>query len=119
MKKVILMAVLALISSIAWGNFSCPDGTNASCLKEGDLICPNATKCIAEDTICIDRQICGSVNNFVCESDYEEMRDSYKRVVYEHNEMASENEDLRVMRLETKNCVINAAGLKEAISCVR
>ncbi|NOR20999.1 MAG: hypothetical protein GQ538_13035 [Xanthomonadales bacterium] len=119
MKEAILIASLALISSLAWGEFSCPDEAIESCLQQGDLICPKATRCVAEDTICIDKQTCGSGNNFVCESDYNKMLGDYKNVVDEHNELASENEDLRVMRLERKNCVINAASLKAAISCVR
>ncbi len=119
MKKVILMLALTLVSTATWGEFSCPDGTNAVCLNDGDLICPNSTKCVDEDAICIDKHTCGGSRNFVCESDYDEMRNDYKRVVHEHNELASENEDLRVMRLERKNCVINASTLAVAIRCVR
>jgi hypothetical protein len=119
MKNVIVMVALVMVSPFIRGDFSCPDGTHASCLKEGDLICPSSTKCVAEDAICVDKQICGGSSNFVCESDYDEMRDDYKRVVEEYNELASENEDLRNVRLERKNCVINAASLKDAIRCVR
>lgn len=119
MKKVILMLALTLVSTVTLAEFSCPDGTNAACMNDGDLICPNSTKCVDEDAICIDKHTCGGSSNFVCESDYDEMLNDYKKAVREHNQLASENEDLRVMRLDRKNCVINASTLAVAIECVR
>lgn len=119
MKFVFVMLALLLVSAVIRAGFSCPDGATASCLEEGDLICPNSTKCVVEGAICVDKHSCDGSDNFVCESDYDEMRGDYKKVVQQHNELASENEDLRKVRLERKNCVINAASLKDAISCVR
>jgi len=119
MKFVFVMLALLLVSPVIRADFSCPDGTTASCLEEGDLICPNSTKCVAENAICVDKHICGGNDNFICESDYDEMQGNYKKAVQEHNVLAAENEDLRRVRLERKNCVINAASLKDAIRCVR
>jgi len=39
----------------------------------------------------------------------------YKQAMRQYDELASENVALREMRLEIKNCVINASALKDAI----
>ena len=43
----------------------------------------------------------------------------YEKTVNQYNQLTSENVALRNQRLEQKNCVINAASVKDAIRCVR
>ena len=119
MKNGILVIVLLLASTAAWSEFSCPDGTHASCLEDGDKVCPVSTKCVDIDIDCYDKSSCDSDTGFICESDYAEVMNDYKTAVIQHNELAAENEVLREQRLEQKNCVINAGTLKIAIRCVR
>jgi len=119
MKKVILIVALALVSACAWGDFSCPDGTNAACLDGGDKVCPASTKCVDDDVVCFDKNTCESGSGLICESDYDEVLNDYKMTVEKHNKLASENVALREQRLEHKNCVINASSVEDAKRCVR
>ena len=119
MRKVILIIALALISMNVWSDFSCPDGANAVCLDNGDTVCSASAKCVDNDVICIDKHDCDPGIGYICESEYDEMLSDYKKTVAQHNELASENVDLRVLRLEQKNCVLNASTLEVAQSCVR
>ena len=119
MKKVTLIVALALVSIGALGEFSCPYGTNAACLDDGDKVCPGSTKCVDVDVVCFDKNTCDSGTSFVCESEYDEVLNDYKKTVKQHNQLASENVGLREQRLEQKNCVINASTLEDAKRCVR
>ena len=119
MQKLIWMLALMLTSASAWAGLSCPPGTDAACLDNGDKVCPLSTKCVSEDVICLDKNSCGPEDSFMCRSDHELVLKDYESAVNEQNKLAAENVDLRVERLERKNCVINAATLEDAISCVR
>ena len=119
MQKVMLIAVLALFSTCAWGDFSCPNGTDAACIDSGDKVCPSSTKCVDNGATCFDEYPCDLSGGFVCESKYDEVLDNNKKVVRQHNQLASENTGLRETRLEQKNCVINASTLEDAKRCVR
>jgi len=119
MQKLILIFVLALVSSGSWGDFSCPDGTNAACLDNGDQVCPGSAKCVNNDDVCFDKHTCPSGGSFICESEYDDILNNYKKVVSQHNDLISENVDLRERRLEQKNCVLNASTLENAHRCVQ
>ena len=103
----------------ARGGFLCPHGTDAACLETGDKVCPGSTRCVDDHATCIDEYPCGSGEGFVCASEYDDILNKLNQVVREHDELAAENVALRERRLEQKNCVINAATLKDAIRCVR
>ena len=118
-KQLALIAVLALVSTGAWGDFSCPTGTEVACLESGDKVCPSSTKCVDEGATCFDAYPCDLNGSFVCESEYDDVMNDYKQAVIEHNQLASENTGLRETRLEQKNCVINASTLEDAKRCVR
>lgn len=119
MKKLILIVELALISTAVWSDFSCPDGSNAACLDDGDKVCPSSTKCVDDGATCFDEYPCELSEGFVCETKYDNVLDDCKQAVSQHNELALENVGLRERRLEQKNCVLNASTLEEAKSCVR
>ncbi len=119
MQKLIFIFALAFFSTGTWGDFSCPDGTNAACLDSGDTVCPGSAKCVGDDVVCFDKHTCDPGIDFICESEYDEIMNKYKKTVSQYNQLASENVDLRERRLEQKNCVINASTLKDAIRCVR
>ena len=119
MRKLVLIAALVLVSTGVWGDFSCPNGAEAACLDSGDKVCPGSTKCVDEGATCFDEYPCDLSGGFVCESEYDDVLDDYKEAVRQHNQLVSENTDLRVRRLEQKNCVINAFTLNDAKRCVR
>lgn len=101
------------------GGFLCPDGTDAACLETGDKLCPGSTRCVSDRATCFDEYPCDLSEGFVCASEYDDILNKLKQVAREHDELASENVALRARRLEQRNCVINAATLKDAIRCVR
>jgi hypothetical protein len=119
MKAVIFLFALSLLSSSASGDYSCPDGTNAACLGNGDTVCPASAKCVGNEAVCLDGRACDSARGYICGSEYDELMKDYEKVVSQYNQLTSENVGLREIRLEQRNCVINAATLKDAIKCVR
>ena len=119
MKTVIFLVALSLLSSSVLAEFSCLDGTNAACLDLGDTVCPASAKCVENEAVCLDQNDCDSARGYICGSEYDEVLKDYEKVVSQYNQLTSENVDLRNIRLEQRNCVINAGTLKDAISCVR
>lgn len=119
MNKLTLIFTLALVSTSACSDFSCPNGSNAACLDDGDTVCPASTKCVDDDVVCFDKHSCDSGSGLICESEYDKILNDYKVTVEKHNNLASVNVALREQRLEHKNCVINASTLEEAKMCVR
>jgi hypothetical protein len=119
MKTVIFLFALSLASSSTLAGFSCLDGTKAACLDQGDAICPAPAKCVDNEAVCLDGNDCDSARGYICGSEYDEVLKNYEKVVSQYNQLTSENVDLRNTRLEQRNCVINAATLKDAIRCVR
>jgi len=118
MHKLILISAFALVSTASWSDFSCPEGTNAACLDNGDKVCPVSAKCVSADVVCLDRQSCAPGVGFICESEYDEILNDYKKVIDQHQQLQSENVGLRERRLEQKNCVKNASTLAGARKCV-
>jgi hypothetical protein len=119
MKILVILMVLSLASLGARADFSCPAGTNAACLEEGDSVCPVSAKCVGYDAVCLQADSCDSARGFICGSEYDALVTNHENVVAQYNQLISENVDLRETRLQQKNCVINAQSLKEAIRCVR
>ncbi len=119
MKAIMFLLLFSLLSASARGDFSCPDATRAACLEEGDTVCPASAKCVAEDAVCLDGQGCESERGYICGSQYDAIMSDYEKTVNQYNQLTSENVALRNQRLEQKNCVINAASVKDAIRCVR
>lgn len=119
MKSFLFFIGLSLVSAGAWGGFSCLDGTSAACLDDGDTVCPSSAKCVDDEVVCLDGQTCDSARGFICGSEYDDILKNYEKTVSQYNQLLSENVELREMRLQQKNCVINAATLKDAIKCVR
>jgi len=119
MKAVIFLFALSLLSSSVYCDFSCPDGTQASCLDSGDTVCPVSAKCVNDEAVCLDESLCDSARGYICGSEYDVVLKDYEKVVSQYNQLTSENVDLRNERLEKRNCVINSATLKDAIKCVR
>jgi hypothetical protein len=119
MKAVIFLFALSLLSSSALGDYSCPDGTSAACLDNEDIVCPASAKCVPNEAVCLDEHACDSARGYICGSEYDEVMKDYEKVVSQYNQLTSENVGLREIRLEQRNCVINAATLKDAIKCVR
>jgi hypothetical protein len=113
------VSTITIMSKDNAGDFTCPTGTKAACLDTGDKVCPGSTKCIDEGATCFDEYPCDLSEGFVCATEYDGVMNGYKQAVKQHDELASENVTLREMRLEIKNCVINASALKVAIRCVR
>jgi len=119
MKVPTFLTVLLLVTVAARADFSCPEGTNEACLDADDTVCPVTAKCVEKDALCLDASICDSPRGYICGSMYDQVLADYEKAVGQYNQLTSENVELRAERLERKNCVINAATLKEAIKCVR
>ena len=114
-----LMAVLLSIPGLSSAEFSCPDGTTASCLADGDKICAKGTQCMDETATCLDHFPCGIGESFVCGPEYDAALDAHRETARKHDQLAAENVDLREQRLNLKNCVLNAKRLADAKKCVR
>ena len=119
MKALIFLLVLSLVSVGIHADFTCPPGTNAACLVEEDTVCPVSAKCVADDAVCLEGQGCDSASGYICGSEYDAVMSDYEKTVSQYNQLTSENVDLRNQQLVQKNCVTNAASLKDAIRCVR
>ena len=119
MKTLVFFLILSLAPMGAWADFICPDGTKEACLGDGDSVCPITGKCVDDAAVCLDPESCKSPRGFICGSEYDAVLADYEKVVGQYNQLISENVKLREVRLEQKNCVINAQSLKEAIRCVR
>ena len=119
MKNLVPTTALTLVSTGLWADFTCLDGTQAACLDRTDTVCPAASKCVDEKATCFDEYPCGSGGGFVCETKYDDLLNNCKGTVDKYNKLASENEELRIERLDRKNCVANASTLQVAKRCVR
>lgn len=108
-----------LIISSKRGDFSCPTGTEAACLDSGDKVCPGSTRCVDEHAACFDNYPCDLNGGFVCRAEYDAAMSRCEQAVRQYDELAAENVSLREQRLTRKNCVLNAANLKDARRCAR
>ncbi|MGA9575729.1 MAG: hypothetical protein WBS20_17445 [Lysobacterales bacterium] len=119
MKRIFITVALVLLSSLAWSDTSCPDGASPVCLDDGDKVCPASGRCVDSSATCFDVFPCDAGEGFVCESRYDAMMNDYQEAALEHDALAAQNVDLREQRLQQKNCVLNAATLADAQTCVR
>jgi len=119
MKRIALIVLLTLVSTATWGDLSCPGGTSAVCMENGDSICPATAKCVSNDVICLDRNSCAAGGSFICDTSYDKLMGEYKEAARQYDELVSENVSLREQRLAQKNCVLNASILDEAQRCFR
>jgi len=119
MRKIILTITLALTSTGAWCDFTCPQGTDAACLYSGDNVCPASARCVDSGAVCFEEYICEADDGYVCESMYDELADQNQGLVNEFNTLASKHNDLLNHKSENERCVISAATLDEAKQCVQ
>jgi len=113
------LCAMTLMSPGAPGDYSCPEGSNMVCVDAADTVCPASARCVSNEAICLDEKACNSARGYICGSDYDDVLLEHEQIVHKYNQLTSENVELRDERLERRNCVINAATLKEAIGCVR
>lgn len=119
MKTLTVLFLLSLVSTVARAGYTCPDGTDMACLDDGDTVCPITAKCVDKAAVCLEEPRCDSDRGYICGSEYDAVLSDHQDTVDQYNRLRSENINLREDRLEKRNCVINAATLKDAISCVR
>lgn len=119
MKPLALIAALIMVSSGSWSDFSCPTGSKLACLNVGDTVCPVSAKCVDDAATCFEEFPCDRGEEFVCGSQYDKASEDCRIAVEQHGQLASENTELRVKRLEQKNCVLNASTMEVAKACVR
>jgi hypothetical protein len=119
MKSLAVFVALIMVSSGSWSEFSCPTGSDLACLNVDDTVCPLSAKCVDDGATCFDEYPCEPGESFVCESQYDKAMVECNMAVKQHAQLASENTELRVKRLEQKNCVLNASTLEVAKACVR
>lgn len=119
MKPRLFVFLLSLVSTVVQAGYTCPDGTTMACMDKGDSICPMTAKCVDKAAVCLEEPRCDSDRGYICGSEYDAALKDHQNTVDQYNELLSENVSLREDRLEKRSCVINAATLKDAISCVR
>lgn len=119
MKILMFLFLLGLVSTVTQAGYTCPDGTNMACLDAGDTVCPMTAKCVDKAAVCLEEPRCDSDRGYICGSEYDAVLRDHQDTVDQYNRLLSENVNLREDRLEKRSCVINAATLKDAISCVR
>lgn len=115
----ILSVLILSAPGLSRAEFSCPEGTEASCLADGDKICGKGTQCMDETATCLDHFPCGVGEPFVCGPEYDAALDAHRQTAQKYDQLAAENVDLREQRLNRKNCVLNAKRLADAKKCVR
>jgi hypothetical protein len=118
MKHSIMTIILILTSTGAWCDFTCPSGTDAACLDDGDKVCPTSARCIDNNAVCFDEYICEAGDGYVCESRYDEMANQNQALASEFNTLASKHNMLLNHKSENERCVISADTLEEAKQCV-
>ena len=119
MKALAILFLVCMVTAGARAGFTCLDGTNMACLDDGDTVCPVTAKCVDKAAVCLDESRCDSDRGYICGSEYDAVLSDHQKTVDQYNQLLSENVSLREDRLGKRNCVINAATLKDAISCVR
>jgi hypothetical protein len=119
MQRFVVLCALALVSVSAWSEPSCPEGTQAVCIENQDKICPGLSRCVDNSATCFDNYPCGVGSGFVCEAEYDKLLEDSQNAISEYDKLIAENVELRTKRLEQKNCILNAASLELAKSCVR
>lgn len=111
--------ILALASSGAWGDFICPQETNAVCLNDGDNVCPASARCVDRKAVCFEEYTCEAGEAYVCESNYDETANQNQLLVNQFNTLASKHNMLLNHKSENERCVISAATLEAAKQCVQ
>jgi len=132
--RVLALAIAASIfgigSVLAQQSFSCPFGTQASCLDYGDKVCSSYSKCVSQDSVCFDSYTCG-YEGFICKSKYDDLVDEYddllrknRRLVSEYNSLLAEYQEniddynrLLGEHSALASCISFADTLDEAQSC--
>ena len=66
-------------------SFSCPIGTNPSCLDYGTKLCSSSGKCVDSSAKCFSSMTC--LGGFVCQSDYDECTNKYNSLVNDYNDL--------------------------------
>ena len=56
------------------GDFTCPEGTNASCLDMDDKVCPGSARCVDDGATCFDEYPCDLSDGFICAFEFESVK---------------------------------------------
>lgn len=120
------------IKAHAYGNnFSCPFGTQGSCLNHGDKVCSSFSKCVDNNAICFDNYTCG-YGGFVCKSQLDDIVSEYDTllrkckkiaedhdsIVIEYNNLLYPYEKIKSEYEDLESCVYYAYTLEEAKECI-
>ena len=79
--------------AVAQQSFSCPYGTNASCLDYGDKVCSSSAKCISQDSVCFDSYTC-NYQGFICKSKYDDVVDEHDDLLRKNRSLVSDYNEL-------------------------
>ena len=121
---VLLLFVGTSTNVLAFGNsFTCPLGTQASCLDYNDKICSSMSKCVDSNAVCFDSYTCDYAG-FICKSEYNDLVSDYNDVLRKYKNISSEYNDLVDNYNEVqynienfKDCIFNSTTLEEAKNC--
>ena len=140
MRNLGIFSAAVTIAAIAWWSvsgtalaqqsFSCPYGTQASCLDYGDKVCSSYSKCVSQDATCFDSYTCG-YKGFICKSKYDDVVDEYNDLlrenqrliskynllVDEHRENVNDYNALLSKHSDLESCVSYADSIEAAKRC--
>lgn len=122
--------IIGIRPVIAQQSFSCPHGTQASCLDYNDKVCAFLSKCVSQDAVCFDSYTC-DYKGFICKSKYDQIVNDYNNLLLENKRLVSSYNSLRVEHQENvddynsllrkhtnaKSCITYANTLEEAKNC--
>ena len=97
-------------------SFTCPFGTNSSCLEYGDKVCSSRGKCVDRYAKCFSSTTC--IGGFVCQSDLEECGDKYNSLVNKYNNLIYKNEALLNKNNNIIDCILSAIDISSAKNCI-
>lgn len=118
MKQLFSIMLLAAMTTAVYGDFTCPQGTEAACLDDAEQVCPADAKCVNHAAVCFDGYICDSGEAYVCESRYDEVAAKNVALVTKYNDITAKYNDLLGVKSINEGCVISAHSLAEAKECV-
>ena len=88
-----VVGIGAVTSVKAQQTFSCPYGSQPSCLDYGDKVCSSLGKCVDESAKCFSAYTCG-YEGFVCKSELDDVADEYQSLFSKYNSLINEYNDL-------------------------
>lgn len=93
MGSLLVFSAMTLATSSIAQSFSCPYGTQPSCLDYGDTVCSSRGMCVDRDASCFEPYQC-DYEGFTCKSNLTECVEVHDDLVRKHNALIDGYNDL-------------------------